>query len=117
MTLRPDHPSTRPDRGAALAERLATVLGDLTFPARRWQVLTVGDLYGVDTATRGLLELLPERRYQSLPEIVAVVTAVLVGRPVTAIPGAPPRAPRLARHRPAPRGMTGRRPVPRTPVA
>ena len=118
MTPRPDRPSLPPVRAAALAERFAAVLADLAFPARRWQVLTVGDLYGVDTVTRRLLELLPERRYQSLTEIVAVVTAVLVGRPVAAVPtGLAPRATRLVGRRPAPAGVAARRPLPRTPVA
>ncbi len=65
--------------GVALLERLGAVLADLRFPARRWQVLTVGDLYGVDTATRGLLELLPERRYHSMAEVAGVLAAVLAG--------------------------------------
>jgi hypothetical protein len=120
----------RPARPAPLGpedlpDMLAAVLDDLVFPARRWQVLTVGDLYGVDTATRGLLELLPERRYSSLAEIVAVVTAVRAGRPVAAVGQAsrPPMPPVASRRGPVP--VAGRQvvqtpartPVPSTPVA
>ena len=136
QALPPEDPMTtpRPARTAPLGPEdlrdvLAAVLDDLVFPARRWQVLTAGDLYGVDTTTRGLLELLPERHYASLAEVAAVVTAVLAGRPVAAVgqasrPPVPPVAPRRG---PVP--MAGRqvvrtpgrppvrRPVPTMPVA
>ena len=110
-----------------LRRRLGAVLVDLEFPARRWQVLTAADLYGVDTPTRGLLEVLPERRYHSLAEVGAVIAAVLAGRPVAAVPGAPaqrpapPARPAMASrpvpvaHRAVP--PPARRAVPRTPVA
>jgi hypothetical protein len=120
----------RPARPAPLGpedlrDMLAAVLDDLVFPARRWQVLTTGDLYGVDTATRGLLELLPERRYSSLAEIVAVVTAVRAGRPVAAVGQAsrPPMPPVASRRGPVPVAgrqvvqTPARRAVPSTPVA
>jgi hypothetical protein len=126
--------SPRPARPAPLGPEglrdvLAAVLDDLVFPARRWQVLTTGDLYGVDTATRGLLTLLPERHYSSLAEIAAVVTAVLAGRPVEAVGQAsrPPMPPVAPRRGPVPMAgrqvvrtparTTARRPVPATPVA
>jgi hypothetical protein len=126
-TPRPARPAPLGPEG--LRDVLAAVLDDLVFPARRWQVLTAGDLYGVDTTTRGLLELLPERHYSSLAEIAAVVTAVLAGRPVTAVGRAsrPPTPPVASRRGPAP--VAGRqvvrtparspvrRPAPSTPVA
>jgi hypothetical protein len=85
--------------GADFQERLGWVLADLVYPARRWQVLAVSDLYGVDAATRALLEQLPERRYHSLGEVVGVLTAVLVGRPVAAVgtAGTPPSPPTTRR--------------------
>ncbi|PVZ07746.1 hypothetical protein [Actinomycetospora cinnamomea] len=124
MTPRPER-AVPPPAPEGLRAVLAAVLDDLVFPARRWQVLTAGDLYGVDTTTRRLLELLPERRYGSLAEIAAVVTAVLAGRPVAAVGQAPPppsprvaprRGPSPVAGRPAVR-TPGRRPVPSTPVA
>ena len=116
---------TTPLGPEGLRDVLAAVLDDLVFPAHRWQVLTTGDLYGVDTATRGLLELLPERRYSSLPEIVAVVTAVRAGRPVAAVGQAsrPPMPPVAPGRGPVPTAgrqvvrTPARRPVPTTPVA
>lgn len=107
--------STRPERcsPAFVEERVAPVLADLEFPARRWQVLTVADLYGVDTATRSLLELLPERRYHSLAEVAGVLAAVLVRPPAAAAPApAPPvpatRHPALARPLRAPAPVVSR---------
>jgi hypothetical protein len=123
MSTRPDSPSSALSPPVAgLLDRLASVLGDLTFPAQRWQVITVGDLYGVDTSTRSLLERLPQRRYHSLREVAAVLAAVLSGRPVASVGQAgPPPTPRVApRHTPAaarPQRVVGRRPVPTTPVA
>jgi len=120
MSTRPDSPSSPP--AAGIAERLAAVLGDLSFPAQRWQVLTVGDLYGVDTATRSLLERLPQRRYHSLREVAAVLAAVLAGRPVAEVGQAgPPPTPRVAPRRAPvgsrPQRVVDRRPVTTTPVA
>lgn len=122
MNTRPAAPPATPEV-AGLAERLAAVLGDLTFPALRWQVVTAGDIYGVDTVSRGLIQRLPERRYHSLGEVVAVLAAVLAGRPVAAVGQAgPPPIPRVSPRRiPAPAGRVARpgarRPVPSTPVA
>ncbi|GAA4870355.1 DUF2795 domain-containing protein [Actinomycetospora straminea] len=118
MTTRPAAPSAPPEV-AGLAERLAAVLGDLAFPALRWEILTAGEIYGVDTVSRGLLQRLPERRYHSLGEVVAVLAAVLAGRPVAAVGQAgPPRTPRVAPRRvPAAARPAARRPVPRMPVA
>ncbi|GLZ46200.1 hypothetical protein Acsp06_23850 [Actinomycetospora sp. NBRC 106375] len=127
MTAHDRPMTTAPVEARGLPGRLAAVLGDLAFPAQRWQVLTAGEMYGTDTVTRGLLERLPERRYQSLGEVVGVLAAVLSGRPVASVGQAgPPRTARVAPRRgpgaPVPprtaRAHPGaRRPAPRTPVA
>ncbi|MDD7942544.1 DUF2795 domain-containing protein [Actinomycetospora lutea] len=100
MTTRPERPAPPAAEASGLPDRLAAVLGDLTFPADRWQVLTTADMYGVDTVTRTMLERLPERRHHSLGEVVAVLAAVLSGRPVAAVGQAgPPRVPHTAPRR------------------
>jgi hypothetical protein len=105
MTARPERPTPSASGPSAsgpagLTDRLAAVLGDLALPAHRWQVLTAAEMYGVDTVTRTMLERLPERRYHSLGEVVAVLAAVLSGRPVAAVGQAgPPRIPRTAPRR------------------
>lgn len=124
MTARPERPVTAapalPPEASGLPDRLAAVLGDLAFPADRWQVLTTAEMYGVDTVTRTLLQRLPERRYHSLGEIVGVLAAVLAGRPVAAVGQAgPPRLPRTAPRRgPVTAATPARpvRPVPHRPV-
>ncbi|MDL5157869.1 hypothetical protein [Actinomycetospora termitidis] len=84
---------------AALAERLVPVLRDLPFPARRWQILTAGDLYGADNVTRELLARVPEAEYATLPDVLNVLSAVLTGRPLPVTPAmrGPVPAPRTAR--------------------
>ncbi|GAA4934783.1 DUF2795 domain-containing protein [Actinomycetospora succinea] len=100
MTAQHGHPASPAPGASGLPDRLAAVLGDLVFPADRWQVLTAAEMYGVDTVSRTLIERLPERRYHSLGEIVAVLAAVLSGRPVAAVGQAgPPRLPRTAPRR------------------
>ncbi|MFC5137395.1 DUF2795 domain-containing protein [Actinomycetospora rhizophila] len=100
MTARPEQPGTPAAEASGLPDRLAAVLADLAFPSDRWQVLTTAEMYGVDTVTRTMLERLPERRYHSLGEVVAVLAAVLSGRPVGAVGQAgPPRLPRTAPRR------------------
>jgi hypothetical protein len=127
MTAHSDRPLSVPAEAQGLPDRLAAVLADLAFPAHRWQVLTTGELYGVDTVTRGLLERLPERRYHSLGEIAGVLLAVLTGRAPAAVgQGGPPPLPRAVPRR-GPVGAPGvavaaaravaRRPVPVRPVA
>lgn len=97
---RPGRPASSSPQASGLPDRLSAVLGDLVLPAHRWQVLTSAEMYGVDTVTRTLLERLPERRYHSLGEVVAVLAAVLAGRPVAAVGQAgPPRTPRTAPRR------------------
>lgn len=56
-----------------LGSLLALVLAELPFPARRWQLITVADLYGVDAGTRTLLYSLPARPYRDLADVIAAV--------------------------------------------
>lgn len=115
--------SSRDASPAALAERLAPILRDVPFPARRWQVLTAGEIYGCDGVTREILVRLPEAEYSTPHDLLGVLCATLFGRPVragaptrggasggrAARPGAPVRVP----HREA--GLAP--PGPRRPVA
>jgi Protein of unknown function (DUF2795) len=109
LTLRDTSP-------AALAERLVPILRDVPFPARRWQVVTAGEIYGCDGVTRELLARLPEAEYATPQDLLGVLSAVLTGRSVpmtpamrgtmpagrVARPGAPARVPHraLANRRP-----------------
>jgi hypothetical protein len=79
LTLRDTSP-------AALAERLVPILRDVPFPARRWQVVTAGDIYGCDGVTRELLARLPEAEYATPQDLLGVLSAVLTGRPVPVTP-------------------------------
>jgi hypothetical protein len=108
LTLRDTSP-------AALAERLVPILRDVPFPARRWQVVTAGDIYGCDGVTRELLVRLPEAEYATPQHLLGVLSAVLTGRPLPVTstmrgaapagrprPGTPARVPHraLANRRP-----------------
>ncbi|MCD2193865.1 DUF2795 domain-containing protein [Actinomycetospora endophytica] len=110
LTLRDTSP-------AALAERLVPVLSELPFPARRWQVITAGEIYGCDGVTREILARLPEAEYATPQDMVVVLSAALTGRPLPvtsaargaapagrpARPGVPARIPHraLAARRPS----------------
>jgi hypothetical protein len=103
LTLRDTSP-------AALAERLVPILRDVPFPARRWQVITAGEIYGCDGVTREILARLPEAEYTTPQDLLGVLSAVLTGRPAPvtapmrggmptgrpARPGAPARVPHRA---------------------
>src|SRR6195952_1198728 len=92
LTLRDTSP-------AALAERLVPILRDVPSPARRWQVVTAGDIYGCDGVTRELLARLPEAEFATPQDLLGILSAVLTGRPLPVTPtmrGATP-AGRLAR--------------------
>jgi hypothetical protein len=105
LTLRDTSP-------AALAERLVPILRDVPFPARRWQVVTAGEIYGCDGVTRELLARLPEAEYTTPQDLLGVLSAVLTGRPVPVTPairggapvarGARPVAPARVPHRAIP---------------
>lgn len=75
LTLRDTSP-------AALAARLAPILGDVPFPARRWQVITAGDIYGCDAVTREIIARLPEAEYATAQDLLGVLSAALTGRPL-----------------------------------
>lgn len=111
--------SLRDTSPAALAERLVPILRDVPFPARRWQVVTAGEIYGCDGVTRELLARLPEAEYATPQDLLGVLSAVLTGRPLpvtpairgtapagrggrVGVPGAPARVPHrtLAARRP-----------------
>lgn len=93
-----------PDGLRDLHRRLAVVLADLDFPAQRWQLIAAAEMYGCDAVTRTILERAPEQRFHTLPELVAVLGALLGGRPVAPLPSAtPPPRPTVDAHR---RGAT-----------
>ena len=79
LTLRDTSP-------AALAERLVPILRDVPFPARRWQVVTAGEIYGCDGVTREILARLPEAEYATPQNLLGVLSATLTGRPVPLTP-------------------------------
>ncbi len=78
--------SLRDTSPAALAERLVPILRDVPFPARRWQVVTAGEIYGCDGVTRELLARLPEAEYATPQDLLGVLSAVLTGRPLPVTP-------------------------------
>lgn len=48
---------------------LPEILGDITYPAEKWQITTCAELYGADIHTRRELYKLPPRVYQSVADI------------------------------------------------
>jgi hypothetical protein len=48
---------------------LPKVLGDVTYPAEKWQIITCAEIYGADVHTRRELYKLPPRVYQSVADI------------------------------------------------
>jgi Protein of unknown function (DUF2795) len=48
---------------------LPEVLGDVTYPAEKWQIITCAEIYGADVHTRRELYKLPPRVYQSVADI------------------------------------------------
>ena len=48
---------------------LPEVLGDVTYPAEKWQIITCAEIYGADVHTRRELYKLPPRLYQSVADI------------------------------------------------
>ncbi|HEY1574677.1 MAG TPA: hypothetical protein VGG05_25325 [Pseudonocardiaceae bacterium] len=53
-------------------QSLRIVLADLTFPARRWEIITKADWYGADAVTTHRLHQLPARPkpYRDLRELI-----------------------------------------------
>jgi hypothetical protein len=54
--------------------RLSEILGDLTYPAEKWQVTACADIYGVDMRTRRALYSLPVRTYRDVEDVTAELT-------------------------------------------
>jgi hypothetical protein len=57
------------------------VLGELPFPAYRWQLIAQAAVYGADSVTMAKLHRLPIRRYTDVEEVAAAVTATQYARP------------------------------------
>lgn len=53
--------------------RLSEILGDLTYPAEKWQVTSCADIYGVDTRIRRALYRLPARAYRDAKDVTATL--------------------------------------------
>ena len=66
--------------------RLSAVLSELQYPAQKWMIQTVAELYGADVQTRVELHDLPEVTYYHLDEIIAAVER----RNGHAVPDGPP---------------------------
>jgi hypothetical protein len=105
----PPVPGLRDVSPAALAERLVPILRDVPFPARRWQVVTAGELYGCDGVSRELLARLPDAEFSTPQDLLGVLSSVLSGR---SLPVRPVRAPARVPHRPAPHRPAPHRPAP-----
>src|SRR3954452_2009368 len=57
------------------------VLGDLPFPAYRWQLIAQAAVYGADSVTMAKLHRLPVRRYADAAEGVAAIMPTMHARP------------------------------------
>jgi hypothetical protein len=57
------------------------VLGDLPFPAYRWQLIAQATVYGADSVTMAKLHRLPPRRYTDREEVAAAIIATQYVRP------------------------------------
>jgi hypothetical protein len=57
------------------------VLGDLPFPAYRWQLIAQAAVYGADSVTMAKLHRLPVRRYADPEEVTAAIIATQHARP------------------------------------
>lgn len=54
-------------------EDLTEVLGDLTYPAEKWEVTSCAELHGVDMATRRRLYDLPCRTFESVDDVATAL--------------------------------------------
>lgn len=52
---------------------LREVLGGLSYPADKWQIVACANVYGFDSAVRRTLYALPVRRYRSAAEVAATL--------------------------------------------
>jgi hypothetical protein len=57
------------------------VLGDLPFPAYRWQLIAQAAVYGADSVTMAKFHRLPVRRYADPEEVTAAIIATQHARP------------------------------------
>jgi hypothetical protein len=53
--------------------RLQQVLAGQRFPAERWELIVVADLYGADALTKAELHGLPAVRFRSLADVLHAV--------------------------------------------
>jgi len=53
--------------------RLQQVLAGQQFPAERWELIVVADLYGADAFTKSELHALPAVRFRSLADVLHAV--------------------------------------------
>jgi hypothetical protein len=58
------------------AETVTEVLGEVSFPAEKWQITTCADILGADLRTRRALYSLPVQLYHSAAEVTAALDAV-----------------------------------------
>jgi hypothetical protein len=54
-------------------QRLQQVLAGQQFPAERWELIVVADLYGADAHTKSELHALPAVRFRSLADVLHAV--------------------------------------------
>jgi hypothetical protein len=54
-------------------QRLQQVLAGQQFPAERWELIVVADLYGADGLTKSELHSLPAVRFRSLADVLHAV--------------------------------------------
>jgi hypothetical protein len=57
------------------------VLGELPFPACRWQLIAQAAVYGADSVTMAKLHRLPPRRYTDCEDVTAAIVAAQHARP------------------------------------
>jgi hypothetical protein len=57
------------------------VLGELPFPAYRWQLIAQATVYGADSVTMAKLHRLPLKRYADCEEVSAAIIATQHARP------------------------------------
>jgi hypothetical protein len=56
--------------------RLQQVLAGQQFPAERWELIVVADLYGADALSKSELHALPAVRFRSLADVLHAVERV-----------------------------------------
>ena len=57
-------------------QRLQQVLAGQRFPAERWELIVVADLYGADALTKTELHALPAVRFRTLADVLHAVERV-----------------------------------------